>query len=183
MIRIWTWNKYYPNTRVQLCGPHLITTEYWDGILFMNRWLISKNIFNTLRPRQNGRHFPDDIFKWIFFNENVWILINISLKFVPGGPINNIPTLVQVMAWCRPGASHYLNQWWLNYQCIYASLGLNELKLQYYVIVCQFLSYCMVSSSMQYLSFNKWSCLMCKFYIFMCYSNLLFADSFHNKTC
>ena len=60
-------------------------------------------VFNTLRPRQNGRHFPDDIFKWIFLNENVWILINISLKFVPRGPINNIPTLVQVMAWRRPG--------------------------------------------------------------------------------
>ena len=38
-----------------------------------------------------------------FFNENVWISINISLKFVPRGPINNIPALVQVMAWCRPG--------------------------------------------------------------------------------
>ena len=59
--------------------------------------------FNTLRPRQNGRHSPDDIFKWIFLNENVWISINISLKFVPRGPINNIPTLVQVMAWRRPG--------------------------------------------------------------------------------
>ena len=59
--------------------------------------------FNTLRQRQNGRHFPDDIFKWIFLNENVWISINISLKFVPRGPINNIPTLVQVMAWRRSG--------------------------------------------------------------------------------
>ena len=38
---------------------------------------------NILRPRQNGRHFPDDIFKWIFLKENVWISINISLKFVP----------------------------------------------------------------------------------------------------
>ena len=36
--------------------------------------------FNTLRPRQNGRHFPDGIFKWIFLNENVWISINIPLK-------------------------------------------------------------------------------------------------------
>ena len=26
---------------------------------------------NTLRPRQNVRHFPDDIFKCIFFSENV----------------------------------------------------------------------------------------------------------------
>ena len=58
---------------------------------------------NTLRPRQNGRHFPDDIFKWIFLNENVWISINISLKFVPKGPINNIQALVQIMAWHRPG--------------------------------------------------------------------------------
>ena len=58
---------------------------------------------NTLRQRQNGRHFPDDIFKWIFLNEHVWISINISLKFVPRGPINNIPTLVQVMAWRQSG--------------------------------------------------------------------------------
>ena len=58
---------------------------------------------NTLRPRQNGRHFADDIFKCIFFNENVWIPIKISLKFVPKGPINNIPSLVQIMAWRRPG--------------------------------------------------------------------------------
>ena len=59
--------------------------------------------FNTLRPRQNGRHFPDDIIKSIFLNENVWVSIKISLKFVPKGPINNIPALVQIMAWRRPG--------------------------------------------------------------------------------
>ena len=58
---------------------------------------------NTLRPRQNGCHFADDIFKCIFVNENVWILIKISLKFIPKGPINNIPALVQIMAWRRPG--------------------------------------------------------------------------------
>ena len=57
----------------------------------------------TLRPRQNGRHFADDIFKCIFVNENEWISIKISLKFVLKGPINNIPASVQIMAWCRPG--------------------------------------------------------------------------------
>ena len=61
------------------------------------------NYFNTLRPRQQGRHFPDDIFKCIFLNENVWTSIQISLKFVPKGPIDNIPALVQIMAWRRPG--------------------------------------------------------------------------------
>ena len=58
---------------------------------------------NTLRLRHNGHHFPDDIFKCIFLTENVWIAITISLKLVPEGPINNIPALVQIMAWCRPG--------------------------------------------------------------------------------
>ena len=59
--------------------------------------------FNTLGPRRNEQHFADDIFKRIFFNENVWISIKISLKFVPKGPINNIPALVQIMAWRRWG--------------------------------------------------------------------------------
>ena len=58
---------------------------------------------NTLRQRQNGRHFADNIFKCSFLNENVWIPFKISLKFVPKDPINNIPALVQIMAWRRPG--------------------------------------------------------------------------------
>ena len=58
---------------------------------------------NTLRPRQNGRHFADDTFNHIFLNENVRISIKISLKFVPKGPFNNNSALVQIMAWRRPG--------------------------------------------------------------------------------
>ena len=41
----------------------------------------------------------DDFFKCIFLNENVWISISISLKFVPEVRINNIPALLQIMAW------------------------------------------------------------------------------------
>ena len=59
--------------------------------------------FNTLRPRQNGRHFPDHTLNRIFVNENIRISIEFSLKFVPKGPINNIPSLVRIMAWRRPG--------------------------------------------------------------------------------
>ena len=58
---------------------------------------------NTLRPRQNGRRFADDTFIRIFMNENVRISIKVSLKFVPNGQINNIPSLVQIMAWRRSG--------------------------------------------------------------------------------
>ena len=36
------------------------------------------------------RHFEVSI----LLNENVWIPIEISLKFVPKGPIDNIPALV-----------------------------------------------------------------------------------------
>ena len=51
-------------------------------------------LLDTLKPRQNGHRFADDTFKRIFLYENVKISIKISLKFVPKGPINNIPTLV-----------------------------------------------------------------------------------------
>ena len=55
--------------------------------------------FNTLRQRWNRCHFADNIFKCIYFNEDVWISIKMSWKFIPKGPINNIPALVQIMAW------------------------------------------------------------------------------------
>ena len=58
---------------------------------------------NTLRLRKKGRRFADDIFKCIFFNEDVWILLKISLKFLPKVRINNIPAFVQIMTWRRPG--------------------------------------------------------------------------------
>ena len=93
-----------------------ITGNLWKMINIPNREIISNGtwvsvtqdsftlaVLNTLRLRRNGQHFADDTFKRIFFNENVWILIKISLTFD-------------------------LNQWWLVYWRIYASLGLNELK-------------------------------------------------------
>ena len=57
---------------------------------------------NILRPRQNSPTFSDNIFKCIFLDENVSVSIKISWKFVPTVPINNIPKLVQIMAWRRP---------------------------------------------------------------------------------
>ena len=69
--------------------------------LFQDRDLLS--LVYTLRQRQNGRHFPANVFKCNFLNENAWISIENSLKFVPKGPINNIPAVVQIMAWCQPG--------------------------------------------------------------------------------
>ena len=79
---------------------------------------------NTLRPRQEAAIFQTT-FSNDFLNENIYLSIEISFRFVPRSPVNNTPALVQIMAW----PSHYLNQWWLVYWCIYPSLGLNELTL------------------------------------------------------
>ena len=74
--------------------PHFLLLSWlgrkvWTHIDLGNQ-ICLKDIINTLRPRWNGRHFADDIFKCIFLNEDVKVLIKISLKFVPKGPINNI---------------------------------------------------------------------------------------------
>ena len=78
-------------------GLHCTIICQWD----LDRGL--KGVYNTLRPRQNGHHFADDIFKCILLNENAWISIKISLKFVLEGLIDNIPALIQIMARHRPG--------------------------------------------------------------------------------
>ena len=90
------WYKTAISALVMQWGYHSLQINH-DDMLSMQFHI------NTLRPRQDGRHFPDDIFKSIFLNENVWISINISPEFVRKCPINNIPALVQIMAWRRPG--------------------------------------------------------------------------------
>ena len=66
-------------------------------------YLIEWGFVAGIGLHQDDRHFIDDIFKCIFLNENIYISIKISLKFAPKGPINNIPALVEIMAWHRPG--------------------------------------------------------------------------------
>ena len=72
------------------------TTSYQSYVKYHFVLCISyrKLVVNTLWPRQNGRHFADNIFKRIFVIGNVWISLKISMKFVPN---------VQIMSWRRPG--------------------------------------------------------------------------------
>ena len=98
-----------------LTGSPFLPPVHWTSFFHSSHWpQIEQTLqatpnsslpvgLNTLRPTQNGCQFPDDIFKWIFLNENAWISTKISLKFVSKVPINNIPALVQIMAWRRPG--------------------------------------------------------------------------------
>ena len=93
-------DAYSTKSRSALEGT---VNSYKDILQGASFTMVKIHVNYRLRPRQDGRHFPDDIFKYIFLNENVWISIKISLKFVLKGLINNIPTLVQIMAWHRPG--------------------------------------------------------------------------------
>ena len=56
-----------------------------------------QNEAETKLPSLRRRHFQMHFREW-----NVRIPIKKSLKFVLKGPINNIPALVQIMAWRRP---------------------------------------------------------------------------------
>ena len=100
------WGIFY---RQRLTKPAKYFIGWISNHILMNEWYFhpclnfNSGLINTLRPRQNGRRFADDTFKRIFLNENVRIPIKISLKFVPKGPINNNPALVQIMAWRRSG--------------------------------------------------------------------------------
>ena len=89
----------------------------------------SQSWFSSCPPGQNGHHFADDIFRCIFVNEKFCIFIKISLKFVPKGPIDNNPALVQIMAWHqignKPLSEPLLTRFTDTY--IYAALGGDEL--------------------------------------------------------
>ena len=90
-------NVWLDHNRNDLVQSHISRSRFkMQRILTYYPW-------NTLSPRQNGRHFADDIFKCIFLNENARIWPKISMMFVPKVRINNIPSLVQIMAWRRPG--------------------------------------------------------------------------------
>ena len=101
-LNYWTDVNYAPSThgRWQSLLILIVKSGGWWRLLvewFIQGWRTVQEMLqalNTLRPRQHGRHFADDILKRIFLNENVWIPIEISLKFVPKGLIDNIPALV-----------------------------------------------------------------------------------------
>ena len=119
---IWT------NTEISLIG--LLGTNFSDILIKINIYLIDENAIETVvckmvailsrshcvnssHPGQNDRYFADDIFKGIFMDNKFCISIQISLKFVLKGRIDNKSALVQVMVWRQTmvttATSHYPN--------------------------------------------------------------------------
>ena len=64
--------------------------------------IISWQAFNTLRPRQMAAISQTTFSSAFCLKKTFWIPIEISMEFVPKSQINNIPALVQIMAWRRP---------------------------------------------------------------------------------
>ena len=85
MCHIWGWEGHHPNSIYTYIYVYIYIYIY------------------SLRLRLNMCHFEYDIFKYIFMNETILISITISFKFIHKDAINNIPVLVQITAWCRPG--------------------------------------------------------------------------------
>ena len=67
---MWIWKNYAILQQVNI-KPETVTDTDPSQNVCLNP--CDNDPFNTLRPRQNGQHFPDDIFKCIFLNENVLI--------------------------------------------------------------------------------------------------------------
>ena len=91
---------------------HIISTVQWIPVRWGNNTRTATyapitatniNVSKHIEAETNVCKFADDIFKSIFLNEDISISIEISLKFVARGPINNIPDLVQIMAWRQTG--------------------------------------------------------------------------------
>ena len=80
------WRKPWPcykETGLYLqTGSHFIFTSGLDCCLFT--WTIKIfMIISKLRPEQNGKHLADSIFICIFLEENINILLQVSMKFIP----------------------------------------------------------------------------------------------------
>ena len=88
LVQVMAWCRQVPSHYLSQCWPRSLSPY---GVT-------RPQGVNTLRPRQNCRHFADDTFRCIFLNEDVWLSLKISLKFVPKVRIINIPALVQIMA-------------------------------------------------------------------------------------
>ena len=122
--------SHWQNTQLALTRMFFITIKFTSTENFQNDLTLIElsnvklfNAIKTLRLRQNGCHFSDNIFKCNFFNENVFTSIGISLMFVPQVPVDNNIALVQIMAWHWTGDKPLSDD---TYMCHSASMSLRS---------------------------------------------------------
>ena len=91
------WNPYtYNNKQVVITAGNLCYFFMFPAVI-LEKPLIPCSKMTKVMIRIQLRlfyHFAEDILRCIFVNEKFCILIEISLKFVPEGEIDNNPALV-----------------------------------------------------------------------------------------
>ena len=105
--------------RIDLIISSLFGDWLWCGFIFMLvLWLVINQVASTDQAVFVNSLAPggfENIFQNVFFKLISWIdtLSNsceTALRSMPQNPSDDKSTLVQVMAWCRQAASHYLSQ-------------------------------------------------------------------------
>ena len=111
LFDLWEWS-----IGPEGCHPNQFETVQQPQARFSEA---TGTLFNTLRPKQNGRHFTNVIIKCIFMNENIYIYISIGWNFTEicsHVSIYNIPALVhnglvpacwQTIIWIGDGQCTY----------------------------------------------------------------------------
>ena len=90
------WNLYR-NSYIFI-QQNVLQNVVWEMSAILYRPLC----VNALKPRQNGRHFATNLFKYIFWYESCCLNKN-STKFVVMGSMKNTPVLVRTVVWRRAG--------------------------------------------------------------------------------
>ena len=143
-------------------------SENWSSIFIALKMSSSKyQLFclSLIMLTHWGRDKMASISQTTLSNAFCWIKM-ISLNFVPKGPINNIPALVQIMAWCRSGNKplsepmmvsllmHICITWpqWVNKKCKYMPWKQCGIKLPHRGLVTP---YCHIERSQHWLSSTK----------------------------
>ena len=136
------------------CSGYYHLQDEWINHYFKHKsspqaCLISQvGLFSTLRPKQNGCHFVDDIFKYIFLNEYVRILLKISLRSVTKVRISNIA--LSEHCWTNDG-------WLLTHICITRPQCINSLVSHLcYFQICFSASYMSISSETAMAMLTHW---------------------------
>ena len=79
LVQVMAWCHQATSQYLSQCWPRSMSPY---GVI-RPQWV------NAMRPRQYRRGFADSSFKSIFFNENICISVQISMKFVPMRSIDN----------------------------------------------------------------------------------------------
>ena len=99
----------------------VIVTLSFDGwhfyLNFLTHWGLGKMAAINQATFSNA-------FSWM----KMYKFQSISLSFVPKGPLNNIPALVQITAWCHPG-DRPLSEPMVVSLLTHICVGLNELTI------------------------------------------------------